>query len=190
MLNFESKSYAHALLDLIKEQSEQSGLGKGLDFARELLLLFNKNSLIFRVFNSAFVSKTEKQDLFKKLFPNLFPEFYSLFSILIKRNLCFKLPAILREFITLVLAELSFIEGTVFSALPLADQELALITESVSQQFNKKVVLTNKIDKNLLAGVKIEIDNNVIELSFSSLLEQAKKVFLEKSREQRKKRWL
>lgn len=187
MLNFESRSYAHALLDLIREKNR---LEDGLEAAREVLASFTKNSLVFRVFNSAFVSKLEKQNLFVKLFPNLLSEFYSLFNILVKRNLCFKLPAILREFITFVLAELSIIEGVVYSTLPLADSEFALITESVSQQLNKKVVLSNKIDKNLLAGVKIEVDNHVIELSFASLLEQAKKVFLEKRRERRRKRWL
>ncbi|SYV91318.1 F0F1 ATP synthase subunit delta [Mesomycoplasma hyorhinis] len=46
------------------------------------------------------------------------------------------------------------------------------IVNLLTQKLNKQIILEHRIDKNLLAGIKIVVDNYVFENSVASLLSQ------------------
>ncbi|MDD7898336.1 F0F1 ATP synthase subunit delta, partial [Metamycoplasma hyosynoviae] len=65
--------------------------------------------------------------------------------------------------------------GVIYSTLPLTKLEIEKITKKVCQKLNSEVYLENKIDSNLIAGIKIKIGDYIIENSIDNYLNNFKK---------------
>jgi len=63
------------------------------------------------------------------------------------------------------LAAAGVVEGVVTSARPLASGELAELTVGLGAKLGKEVRLTNEIDTSLIAGVRVTVDNRMVDHS-------------------------
>lgn len=186
MLNYEAKNYAQALLELALERGE---LKLELERVETVLKVINDNPSLLRGFKSAFVSKSEKLKMLEDIFkPFLSKELFALIAILTRRSSLFMLVEIIEDLIVLANTHLGLIQGFVHSPTPLSKEKIENLETAIGKKFNKTVRLINKIDKSLLAGLRVEIDNHVIELSFASLLEGAREFLINGGKGGR--RWL
>lgn len=64
------------------------------------------------------------------------------------------------------------LEATVYSVLPLTDRELYEIKNRLEKKIKKEIILTNKIDKHLISGIKLECEAIVLDNSLEKRLEQ------------------
>lgn len=72
------------------------------------------------------------------------------------------LPAAFRR---CMLADRGQVEGVVESARPIGSGELAEIAVAVGSLLGKHVLLTNRVEPELLAGVRVLVDNRLIDQS-------------------------
>lgn len=174
MLRFETRNYAHAIVELAHEEHT---LTEEITYATNLRALLADHPLAIQVLRSEFITHSEKEAIVTQaLTDHLSTHMRSLLLILIRRNSCPLLLDILDDIIRLGHAELGIVAGVVYSPTPLTSLQILQLEQSTSRQSGLQVRLTNIIDPALLAGLRIEVDNHVTELSFNSLLEEAKAV--------------
>lgn len=68
--------------------------------------------------------------------------------------------------------------ATVESVIPLSHLELLQIEADLTRLFNKPIIPKNKINKNLLGGLKITVDQKIIDTSLQGQLLILKNKFL------------
>jgi F-type H+-transporting ATPase subunit delta len=73
-------------------------------------------------------------------------------------------------------------EGVVYSTRLLDSDEIKRIEESVSQKMNLNVELTNKLDPQLLSGVRVIVNDVVMDGSLKNKIESLRHVLLKGSR--------
>jgi len=58
------------------------------------------------------------------------------------------------------------------SAHELSEEEIELVRKKIETKFNKQFYLETQIDRSLLGGLKVQIDDEVIDLSWQGKLSQ------------------
>ncbi len=66
--------------------------------------------------------------------------------------------------------------ATVSSATTLAPDQLVEITRNLSSKFNKKIILKHKIDSSLGAGITVETNGNIYDISLKNKIQRLKQV--------------
>ena len=82
---------------------------------------------------------------------------------------------ILSEFIQVCFKRLNIKTGTIYSTYPLSEEQIKKIKQKVSITMDSNVRLVNKINKELVGGIKIQVDDYIIDYSLKHRLEQLKK---------------
>lgn len=81
---------------------------------------------------------------------------------------------LVQDFIDIYYATNGILFGTVYSARPLSESQMAKIEKAVSDKSQQKTKLQNKIDSSLIGGIKVVIDDEVWEDSVKSKLNDLK----------------
>ncbi|RVU54367.1 ATP synthase F1 subunit delta [Anaerosphaera multitolerans] len=77
-------------------------------------------------------------------------------------------------FIEMVREELKIVHGEVISAIPLTEKQMSDLENKLSGEINKRIEIVNHVDTSLLGGLRIIIDNKVIDNSIKSKLSRMK----------------
>ncbi len=85
------------------------------------------------------------------------------------------LLALAPAFKRLVLARRGATEGIVESARPLAEADLTRLAEAVGARLGKEVHLENKVVPDLIGGVRVLVDNRLLDQSIRGRLEGLRK---------------
>ena len=87
-----------------------------------------------------------------------------------ENNRALYLPEILDDFNSLVNEYRGVKEGLVYSAMPLKEAEVDHISQSISKIERMPIELKNKVDPTLIGGIKIEIGDQVLDMSVQNRL--------------------
>ena len=94
-------------------------------------------------------------------------------EFLSKRGLLSKAPDILERLEKIINKEEGKVEAKVYLARNLSDPERKELRESISRRYgNKEVLLEEHIDDKLLGGIKIEIEDETIDLSLKGKIKK------------------
>ena len=85
------------------------------------------------------------------------------------------IPEIASAFHKLHLAELGQTEAKVVTAVALEPKELEDIQSKIESMLSTRVILSTEIDKSILGGFVIKIDNNLIDMSLKTKLDNMTK---------------
>jgi ATP synthase F1 delta subunit len=166
--------YAAALMDLTKNDvALQSQIDEQLT---AFLDLFNDKE-VKKVIASPIVSP----DLLTAVFANVTgqlksPEVLKQFvRVLIETRRTALLPAIKEAFHKQLLTAQGSVEATVVTAVALDQSELDGIKAKLEGLLSKKILLSTQIDKSILGGFVIKIDNSLIDMSLKTKLDNMTK---------------
>lgn len=161
--------YASALMAIAKDENKIKEYKSALS---ELNSYFLDNEEIISYLNSYFVQSEDKELLVDKLCQGFeLKKLSSFIKLLIKKHRFIKFKMIEKEFNRLANAELGIHFGFIYSVTPLEKKQIDEITSSISKRENHPVELVNKIDKNLIGGVKVVIEDRVYDGSIKNKLE-------------------
>ncbi|MDA1265819.1 MAG: F0F1 ATP synthase subunit delta [Planctomycetota bacterium] len=96
-------------------------------------------------------------------------------------HLCFSrrrrevLDGIAEAFRVRVLSERGVVEGVVESPRALGSSELGKLKENLAQRLGKEVLLTSRINEELVAGVRVYVGSNMIDQSVQGRMEDLRK---------------
>lgn len=175
-----AERYGQALFDLALEMNT---LELWQSQTKEILEVFTANTELERFFNAVKISTEEKKNLIHTAFEGKIDKMLLNFlELLIDKKRIGSVEAILQQFIILANEEQEIENGVVLSSRKLSKDEIMKIEEALSFKRKQKVELVNKVDRKLISGIKVIINNEVIDGSMKSKIETLKNELLKESR--------
>ena len=177
-LNSTSKSYALALYELAKENSELNKVEDGMDGIKALL----SNSSDFKeMILDPTITKEEKNKVIIKM-----ADQYSFCQTLIKflgfltiKNRLFFLNQIIDSFLDLVSSSKGELKANLLSSKKLSKAELEKIRSELSKDFQSPIKIDYKHDPNLIGGLVIQVGSVMVDTSIKNKLRQLQKSMIE-----------
>jgi len=176
--NSTSKSYAVALYELSKENSD-------LDRVEEQMKSLNKllnESLDFKeMILSPTVSKDDKVNIILAIADkNNFSETLKKFlGFIAKKNRLFFLGGIIESFLNLVSNNKGELKAKLISSKKLSAEEQKKIQSELSQDFKSQIKINYEYDPELIAGLIIQIGSIMVDTSIKTKLKKLEKNMVE-----------
>ena len=172
--NSTSKSYALALYELSKENSE---LDKIEEDMRNLNKLLNSNKEFQEVILNPTVSKEDKGNVISAIaernnFSQTLRKFLGFVSI---KNRLFFLSKIIETFLNLVSNNKGELKAKLTSSKKLSEEEKKEIQSELSKDFKSTLNIDYRHDPDLIAGLIIQVGSVMIDTSIKTKLKKLEK---------------
>ena len=176
--NFTSKSYATALYELSKENSE---LDKVEDGMKSLDKLLKESSDFKEMISSPTVSKEDKKNvIFAIADQNNFSKMLKKFlGFMVIKNRLFFLSKIIESFLNLVSSSRGELKAKIISSKKLSKEEQKRIQSELSKDFKSPLNVDYEYDPNLIAGLIIQVGSVMVDASIKTKLKKLEKNMLE-----------
>ena len=164
-----SLTYGAALFEAAKD------LGKEEVFLRELEILDEilKETLEAGEFlNSPAIMAPDKKKIIESSLKGKFSrEMINFLFVLVDKSRTAEISKIRKQYMRLYDKERNMAEGEIYSAIPLSEEQLAKFEEQMSALLHKQIKLRNIVDKDLIGGIKIQVDGKMIDKSLRADLD-------------------
>jgi len=176
--NSTTKSYALALYELAKENSE---LNKIQDEMNGLKVLLSKSSDFRGMILNPTVSKEEKNKVINEIsdqyiFCQTLKKFLGFLTI---KNRLFFLNKIIDSFSNLVASSKGELKAKLVSSKELSKMEIEKIGKELSKDFKSILNIDYKYDPDLIGGLVIQVGSVLIDTSIKTKLKKLEKNMLE-----------
>ena len=159
--------YAIALLSLAREEKS---VKEYLTIAEGIVEVFEQNEDLMMLLKAFSLSKDEKKEIVEKIFLPISNRYcVNLMNVVIDNGREGYIKKIFDEFTKLCLDDLNIKRGVVYTTSMLSITNLQLLEKKVSAILNANVTLTNKIDKSLLGGFLIKV-NDYLSMTRSKIV--------------------
>ena len=177
-LNSTSKSYAMALYELSKGDSE---LDKVEDSMKSLNKLLNDSTDFKEMILSPIVAKEDKKNVIfeiadKNNFSKILKKFLGFLAI---KNRLFFLGQIIDSFLNIISINKGELKAKLISSKQLTKKELENIQSELSKDFKSPIKIDYIYDPNLIAGLIIQVGSVMVDTSIKSKLKQLEKNMVE-----------
>ena len=177
-LNSTSKSYALALYELAKENSE---LDKVENEINGLKTLLSESSDFKEMILNPTVTKEEKNKVIIKMvdqysFCQTLKKFLGFLAI---KNRLFFLNKIIESFLNLVSNNKGELKAKLVSSKKLSIEEQKKIQNELSKDFKSQLNIDYSYDPDLIAGLIIQVGSVMVDTSIKSKLKQLEKNMIE-----------
>ena len=176
--NSTSKSYAVALYEIAKENSELSNVEDGMNGLKKLL---NDNSNFKEMISSPTVGKAEKKKVMFEIADqyNFSQTLKKFLGFMIIKNRLFFLDQIIDSFLNIISIKKGELKAKLISSKQLSEKELKNIQSELSKDFKSPIKIDYKHDPNLIAGLIIQVGSVMVDTSIKSKLKQLEKNMVE-----------
>ena len=176
--NSTSKSYATALYELSKENSELDKVENGMKSLNKLL---NESSDFKEMISSPTVAKEDKKNvLFAIADQNNFSQILKKFlGFLAIKNRLFFLGKIIESFLNLISNNKGELKAKLVSSKKLSIEEQKKIQNELSKDFKSPLNINFEYDPDLIAGLIIQIGSIMVDTSIRTKLKKLEKNMVE-----------
>jgi len=177
-LNSTSKSYALALYELVKENSELSEAEDGINGLKKLL---GDNSDFKEMISSPIVGKEKKKKVMYEIaehykFSKTLKKFLGFLTF---KNRLFFLNKIIDSFLNLVSSSKGELKAKLSSSKELSKMELEKIRNELSKDFQSPIKIDYKHDPDLIVGLVIQVGSVMVDTSIKTKLRKLQKSMIE-----------
>jgi len=171
-----TQRYAKALLELSLTENKIETVSKDLDFFLRTLLGYRPLQLALK---SPIIRKEKKAAIVEQIFKDKISDLtLSFIKLVINRQRAELLESIIQRFFIMRDERLNLKTVIIYTPFNLDENQLNHLKKMLEEYTGKKVNLIEKIDKSLIGGVIIQIDDTIINGSIKHILENLKKRFL------------
>ena len=176
--NSTSKSYAIALYELSKENSE---LDKVEDGIKGLNKLLNENSDFKDMILNPTIAKEDKRNVITTIgdqnnFSKVLKNFLGFIAI---KNRLFFLDKIIESFLNLISNYKGELKAKLISSKKLSIEEQKKIQNELSKDFKSPLNIDYEYDPNLIAGLIIQVGSVMVDTSIKTKLKKLEKNMVE-----------
>lgn len=174
MLNIQlAKKYAAAMFELAQDQNKLALCDKQLT---QICELFNTNHDLQAFMDNPQVNITAKKNLIKKILTDEFePSITNFLLLLIDKHRIILLTEIITSFHTLSNEAQGIQIAYVKTALPLSTGQEEALKKKLEVTTEKTIQLQTRVDKSILGGIIVKINDRVIDGSVVSQLKTIEK---------------
>ena len=156
-----SRVYGSSFYDLAAEENLTEPLREQLLAVKQIL---RENPEYIRLLAEPSIKKTERLDLIDKAFGGSCEKYLVNFlKLLCERNMLGEFEGCCEIFVKRFNEDHNISEAVVTTAVRLTDEQLRSLTRKLEEMSNRKVSLVQKVDKKVLAGIKVEIDGKQLD---------------------------
>ncbi|MCT8975808.1 F0F1 ATP synthase subunit delta [Clostridium sp. CX1] len=178
MYEYLDRRYALALYKVAEENGK---VEQYLEELRNIVALINNDEEFLQLIKHPQVSTSSKKKLFEQIFKGRIDDnLLSFLLVLIDKGRILQLEGKLNEMEKIHLLKKNQVVAKVKTVIPLLDEEKKSLTEKLEKKFNKKVLLEEEIDSSIIGGIYVQVDNEVIDGTIKSKLEEMKKLMLKR----------
>lgn len=163
------KHYAYAYFSLGKEKDKVESFKNDLDF---IFNVFNSETKTIKVLSSPMIEKEKKDSLLDILKDKIDISTYGFIQVLIKKNVIFYFEEIYKDFLHLYNEHIGIMEGRIYTPFPLSVESMTRLKKIFSKKYEKEVTFKVIMDKNVIGGMRIYIDDTLYDYSLDSKLDQ------------------
>jgi F-type H+-transporting ATPase subunit delta len=165
-----ARRYARALFGIGVDAGKFEALGEELG---GLATLWNASDELRQALENPVFRPQEKRAVMEKILPQVAPtpEVQRFVLLLLDRRRITLLPAIARAYRDLTDAHVGRVRAEVTSAEELAPATLDRVRRSLEQRTGKKVIVTAKVDRDLIGGVVARVGDLVLDGSVRTQLD-------------------
>lgn len=162
-----AKRYAKALFELAEESGELDTTAKALE---TIVSTLQANKDLSRLFLEGVYVASELKQAVGEIFSSLSPLVLNFLGLLIEKRRTDVIFAIKESYEMLLDEYLGYGDASVLSAFELSEEEEEKIKAHLEETFKKKIRLDVKVDKSLIAGVRIQYKDYVMDTSYKAKL--------------------
>ena len=156
-----ARVYGGSLYDLAAEENLTDAIMSQLVDVKQL---FRENPDYLKLLSEPAIKKDERLDLIEKAFGASAERYLvSFLKLLCERNLLNEFEGCCDTFRKRYNADHNIADAVVISAVALTNQQLEALKVKLSAVSGKKVALEQRIDKSVLAGIKVELEGKQLD---------------------------
>ena len=168
-----SYRYAYSLSELCIEENMMEVVYKEFTDFYELL---NKSEELYTLLSDETFKKEDK----KRVIDNVFDKddnimLKNFLFLLVDKNRIGEIKLIYLDFKNLYLEHSDILNVEVKSANELSEELIGSLKNKLSDKFNKKIILSKSVDKNIIGGMILYINGKMIDLSVKNELDMIKR---------------
>lgn len=172
------RRYAIALYEVAEEKQKAEEYIKELEDIKKII---DESEDLSLVISHPELSTSKKKDIFESIFKGKIQnDILSFLLILIEKNRFMELKGITAEMKKIHLDRNRTVAAFVKTVIPLNDQERNALIGKLQQKYSKNIILNEEIDEEILGGVFVQVDNEIIDGTLKTKLEQIRKLALKK----------
>lgn len=169
MITDVSLQYARALFDLANSDEKQ-------EFYETLLILEKviiQDSEVLKVFEHPLLTPDQKKEIIKNTLDNKVSDtFLNFMYVVIDHHRINELANITSSYKMILDEYLQQKEVLVYSSYPLTKLQTLNLSSSLGKHYNKQIKIIEKVDSKLVGGIKIVVDNEIIDATILNKLEK------------------
>ncbi|WP_335872980.1 F0F1 ATP synthase subunit delta [Bacillus sp. 2205SS5-2] len=163
-----AKRYALALFELAQNNNQIDSVEEEMVAVKSV---FEQNEPFLELLQSPKLSRDEKKRLMNEAFNSASPIVLNTLKLLIDQKRQEHVIAVADQYIHLANEAKGVAEATVYSTKPLSEVEKIAVSATFAPKVGKKTLkIENKIDSNLIGGLKLRIGNRIFDGSIAGKL--------------------
>lgn len=168
------KRYAVALFELAKDHQKIDSIEQELLVVKDILS--GDNDLEMFLHHPKVATEKKKAFIQEVFSSQLSDVVLNTLLLLIDRKREGMIPSMVEQYISLANQERGIADAVVYSVNPLSEEEKTALTETFAKRLDKKTLrIDNKIDSELIGGIKLVVENRVFDGSVLNKLNRIKK---------------
>lgn len=173
-ISISAKNYANALIGVVNDkQSTFEEISKDFENVRQIL---NMSPELREILNNPTVSYETKIDIVNEIFKHeISTTMLDFIKILIEKKRFGEFSQIYRAYIDKLKEYYNIQPVKVISAIELSEDEKQQVVKKLETKLNKTVQPEWQLDDEIIAGLVIKIDDDVIDMSIKNRLAKLKK---------------
>jgi len=177
MVSKAAKRYAKAFLQYAIDEKAVSDVHTDILKIHET---FDSSEELVRFFKNPVIKKSDKAEVFKKLFKSeLSGQIHDFIDLIFDNDREQLLHEITKAFIDLYKEFAGIIDVSVFSASSLTKDQIQKLNKTLESATGKTVNLHFSEDPDLMGGITVRIDDTVIDGSIKYKINQLKNLFMD-----------
>lgn len=178
MYEYLDRRYALALYNLGKEKNK---VEKYIKEGKEIVSIIKSNKELKRLLYHPEISTWKKKEIFKEVFKGkIEDDVLNFILLLIEKDRILYFAEKIKEMEKIHLQKQNILIANVKSVIPLSEYEKKTLIKKLETKYSKKIILKEKLDKDLIGGMYIRIGDDVIDGSIKSQIEDIKSAILNK----------
>lgn len=167
--------YASALFDAGKDLDKVSEFYEELKLLREV---FKEEEKLIQILSHPKISKNEKKDLIKNIFQNqVSQELINFLYILIDKKREKNILEIIKVYEDLYYDYEGVLRVMATTASLMKEDSKNRLSKVLEEKLNKKILIKNKVEEDIIGGVKLEIEGKLIDGTIKGKLDAMAKLF-------------
>lgn len=171
MVDSISKSYAQALMDLLKENN--ISYESGINDLKDIKTIISDKS-INNFLTSPGIKTEEKEEIIKRSLKGYNNTIISFILVLLNNKRINLLGDIIDAFQNILDLNNGVYRAQIISSKDISKEYLDKIVKVLEKNLNKKIIASIEIDPNLLGGIKVLINGSVIDDTLLNKLKSIK----------------